>query len=259
MAMLTGTAILPNGLPAAGVKISFSKPQIGVVAEVRDPGVTVDSSGLFTSETIDAEEGRDLVATITVNGEQKMLRPIRSETDGSLIFIVPSDAATPAPEFQRILESVRPVIGADLALGELTEADDRQDLTLLARQTHWDARVLALASLADRAVTKPTASGNTLGITNEAAYAVMRAGLPTDAAALASVHPDTFEQALKAAHDAAVVSLDDEKRKQEVAKFKTFRVAELSKVRPGAGASTFDALLELLPQGETLADRRTER
>lgn len=259
MAILTGTAILPNGLPAEGLAISFSKPQIGANATAVQAPVVVDSSGSFSAEAIEAEAARDLIATITVNGEQKTLRPIRSETDDSLIFVVPPDAAKPKPEFERVSESVKTVIGADLALGDLTEADDRQDLTLLTRATDWDARVLALASLADRAVTKETVSGNKLGISTEAAYAAMRAGLPTDAATLATVHPDTFEQALKAADDASVVALGEAMRKQEVEQFKTFRIAELSKAKPGAGASAFDDLLELVPKGETLADGRSER
>lgn len=259
MATLTGTAILPNGLPAEGLVISFSKPQIGTNATAVQTPVVVDSSGSFSAEAIEAEAAGDLIATITVNGEQKTLKPIRSESVGSLVFVVPSDAATPKPEFQRVSESIRTVIGADLALGDLTEVEDRQDLTLLTRATDWDARVLALASLADRAVTNETASGNKLGISIEAAYAAMRAGLPTDAATLATVHPDTFEQALKAAHDASVVSLGDAKRKQEIEQFKTFRIAELSKTKPGAGASTFDDLLELVPMGATLADGRKER
>ncbi len=259
MATLTGTAILSNGLPAEGVAISFSKPQIGAAATALQAPVVVGSNGMFVADAIQAEAVGDLIATVTVNGEQKTLTPIRAEDDGSLVFVVPLDAAEPKPEFERVTKSVRDVVGADLALGELTEAGDRQDLTLLTKATDWDARVIALASLADRAVTTETDNGNKLGISTEAAYAAMRAGLPTDAATLAAVHPDTFDAALKAAHEASVVALGDAKRTKEVEAFKRFRVAELSKTKPGAGASTFDDLLQLVPKGATLADGKSER
>lgn len=259
MATLTGTAILSNGLPAEGVAISFSKPQIGAAATELQAPVVVGSNGMFIADAIQAEAVGDLIATVTVNGEQKTLTPIRADDDGSLVFVVPLDAAEPKPEFERVTTSVRAVVGADLALGELTEAGDRQDLTLLTKATDWDARVIALASLADRAVTTETESGNKLGISTEAAYAAMRAGLPTDAATLAAVHPDTFEAALKAAHEASVVALTDAKRTKEVEAFKQFRVAELSKTKPGAGASTFDDLLQLVPKGATLAGGKSER
>jgi hypothetical protein len=64
-------------------------------------------------------------------------------------------------------------------LGELKEDDDRQDVGYLANKTGWDARAVALASLADQ-FTRSTDSG----ITEPFFYALFRAGVPANNDAL---------------------------------------------------------------------------
>lgn len=237
---LTGFVLLENGLPAKNLKIKFSRPSLGAGPESVGQPVQTDENGQFTAAGLDASE---LIASTSVGKKNVVLAPVGAGDRGDPIFTVPVDVAPPESEFARLTAAVMPVIGGG-KLGSLEESGDRRDLYLLHHETGWDTRLLALSVLADRAVTIATAAGNTLGIPHGAAYAAMRAGLPTDPAALATVHPDTFGQALTSAADAGIVELDAKQQHDAVEQFRLFRTKELGARNPADGASTINQLID---------------
>lgn len=72
----------------------------------------------------------------------------------------------------------------DGQLRELKETDDRPDITYLANKTGWDARAVALAALADQFGLRSAGPGRGDGIEPAFFYALFRAGLPANEAAL---------------------------------------------------------------------------
>lgn len=84
-------------------------------------------------------------------------------------------------------------------LGELQETGDRQDITYLANKTSWDARAVALAALADQFSARTTDPTGNDGIEPAFFYALFRAGLPANDAALYQTNPKTAEAVWKQA------------------------------------------------------------
>ncbi len=77
-------------------------------------------------------------------------------------------------------------------LSTLQETDAQQDITYLANKTGWDARAVALASLADQFSAGTVDKGNPQ-IEPAFFYALFRAGLPANEAALYNIDPATAE------------------------------------------------------------------
>jgi hypothetical protein len=76
-------------------------------------------------------------------------------------------------------------------LADLKETDGQQDITYLANKTGWDARAVALATLADQYSTRATSPAGGAGIHPALFYALFRAGLPANDAALYRANADT--------------------------------------------------------------------
>lgn len=79
-------------------------------------------------------------------------------------------------EFARMTGAVAAHLDG-VALAELREDDERTDLTYLANKTGWDARMVAMASAADRL-------GRDTGVPAPFYYALFRAGVPITAGAV---------------------------------------------------------------------------
>lgn len=82
-------------------------------------------------------------------------------------------------------------------LGNITECDDRQDITYLAHKTGWDARAVALAALADQSSQRRMGRGDGTGeasIHPAFYYALFRAGLPANPNTLYQTDAQAVEQ-----------------------------------------------------------------
>lgn len=106
---------------------------------------------------VDAEDG----ARLEIRVSQDMRPFLRSETEA-------------------LRDDLQSLSGG--ALKSLREDDERRDITLLARKSGWDARLVAMAAAAERFSEESVAAGHTLE--PDWFYALFRAGLPADTATL---------------------------------------------------------------------------
>lgn len=91
---------------------------------------------------------------------------------------------------------------------ELREDAERQDLTYLASKTGWDARVVAMAALADRLADELRTDEIGPGLV----YALLRAGVPGDASSLRRLSRDQAERVWTAAVRGGVLAAEDARR-----------------------------------------------
>jgi hypothetical protein len=93
-------------------------------------------------------------------------------------------------------------------LGDLEETDDRQDITYLANKTGWDARAVALASLAEQFSAGTADARGSRGIAPVFFYALFRTGVPANETTLYQTNPQTIETIWKQAISQRVIGAD---------------------------------------------------
>lgn len=139
-------------------------------------------------------------------------------------------------EYARLSKDLTGVLGDLRKLTAAKEEDDRQDITYLSKNTNWDARAIALASIA-------ASLSETTQIPHDAAYALVRAGLPHDLDKLAQVSLEDVNQAFDRAAKAGIVNLDDAQRKAAVASFRSFANTLRLNTRDQSSLSTYGEFL----------------
>src|SRR5262249_25810843 len=125
-------------------------------------------------------------------------------------------------------------------LGDLKETDEQQDITYLANKTGWDARVVALAALADQCSQR----AGDAAIPPAAFYALFRAGLPTDEDALYRIDAGTLESVWKAAAEEGVIPAGAAERIPHlVAQFRLLSAEKLLAAPARVGVSSLSDML----------------
>ncbi|CAG7645468.1 neuraminidase-like domain-containing protein [Paenibacillus allorhizosphaerae] len=99
-------------------------------------------------------------------------------------------------EYETMLRSLSGHFGGRLR--DLNEKDGRQDITYLANKTGWDARAVALASLADQ-FSADTVEADAPAIDPAYFYALFRAGVPAQEESIYRIGLSTVEQVWKQA------------------------------------------------------------
>ena len=152
----------------------------------------------------------------------------------------------------RALRSEYETLTASLAahyqgkLGELQEKDERQDITYLANKTGWDARAVALAALAEQFSARTAAAAADLRIEPPFFYALFRAGLPADEAALYRTAPKTVEGIWKQALEQGVIPAGlGERLPAALEQFEQLAARQLLEGPAPAGPSSFRELLRI--------------
>ncbi|MFI5540663.1 neuraminidase-like domain-containing protein [Nocardia sp. NPDC051900] len=251
MAEFAGQIRVANGLPAKGVTFQLLRERVGGGPEVVAT-LETNESGQFTSEDIAVDPGAILVARIHQDGVgDVVLTPLTTAQDPSAMrLVLPESHADLASEFTRLTGAVTPALGG-LPLAEATENSARRDLSVIQRETGWDARLLALSVYSAR-LSAATDGQPAIGMSEEAIYGLLRSGLPSDRDLLARVPAATVRAALDKSAEAGVISLDAAGRDRQVAAFEAFATAQRLASRPGGGVSTLQELLdasELSTQG----------
>ena len=131
-------------------------------------------------------------------------------------------------------------------LRDLKETGDRQDITYLANKTGWDARAVALAALADQFSARTTDANNGDVIEPAFFYALFRAGVPANDAALYQTDAKTAEAIWKQAIEQGVISKQLENRlSQARERFQSLAVQRALDTPALAGVSSLKEMLSV--------------
>jgi hypothetical protein len=151
----------------------------------------------------------------------------------NLNLIAPSSITTVADtEFSRLSKDLSGIVGDIGKLTEAKEQGERQDVTLLSQNTNWDARAIALASLAFNI-------SQVSKIPHEAAYGLLRAGLPADPDQFAQLNVEDINKALELAVQSGIVNISEENRKAALASFTNFANGAKLNTREVNSVSTY--------------------
>ncbi len=238
-----GYIYMDYGIPADNVKLRlYSKGFGGNDTVVTD--ATTDKQGQynFSFSLANIPEANLEVRALDAAGKEHSLSGTlfntgKADAISNLNLIAPTEVKPVAEsEFARISKDVSGVIGDISKLKDAAEKDDRQDITLLSQNTNWDARPLALASLAGKL-------SDSTQLNQEAAYALVRSGLPTDSDQLAQINSDDVSQALDMATKSGIVNLTDDQKKTAITAFQTFANKTRLGTKDFSALSTYDTLL----------------
>lgn len=176
--------------------------------------------------------------------EQRLSRALHSlpeERRSALRLVLPPEFRSQSSEYTRLVESLAPYMQSISELAQAQENTERQDLTILNRNTGWDARLIALASKAHRMAGDEVLLHSE--IRAEELYGLFRLGLPTDKSLLSQVAPKDAQQALRKAQERALLPIDEEGLETFPERFWKFaRTTKLQAKVPGSDSSYSDLL-----------------
>lgn len=246
---LQGRIWLDDGRPAEQLRLRLYRRDFGGKTSLLSETST-GSDGRYALGCPSESTSRSLeVRAVTPNGEEvplsKPLNDLPEAIRTNLNLLAPGTLQPLAPEYRRLLTDLTPLVGNVRNLKDAKEDAEQQDLCLLNSATGWDARLIALASFSEQLAADPD-----LGLSSEALYGLLRAGLPSDKLLLAQVEPDVVEMAIKKVRDAGVVEIDDAGIAALKTKFSAFaNKTRLAMPIPGS-RSTYGELLKSsgLPQ-----------
>ncbi len=192
-------------------------------------------------------KGVDLQVRV-VDEEERMLAasPIRYHArpeEYGLDVAVPGERLQRPAEFAHLLDDLAERLGAGSQtelrerLAGLEEDEQRQDISYLANQSGWDARLVAMSSLAHQ-------FGARTEIEPAFFYALFRAGVPAHEDAFTQAPPETvrriWEQSLERGILPANLSADIDPNLERLAAFNADRLLRMS---PPIGVSNLRELL----------------
>jgi hypothetical protein len=190
------------GGPAGAVTLRFSVPGFAG-ADIHLADVVTGEDGRFRLDVpLPARVTRLSVRALAPDGtEVTVLDPDRRLDLHAPLQLVADDRVVPIlePEYDRLVRDLRPHLGG-ARLADAREDGQRRDLTVLHEATGWDARLIALAALAEHVAYRT-------GVPPAAAYAMVRTGLPAGGAELLRVSGVAVGRALSKAAAAGLVDL----------------------------------------------------
>ena len=170
-------------------------------------------------------------------------QPLFNAQPVETVNLVISDEHQCPSEHERIVQKLTPLLQG-LSLSDLTEDDERQDITHLANKTGLDARAIAMASLADRFSRRAVNAGQAGKHSPAFFYALFRAGLPANEEMLYRTDVKTLTAILNKAVDQGVIPTSlTPAIPQMVAQFQTLSVQKLLTGPALAGASSLKQML----------------
>ncbi len=230
-----GRVLLQHGLPAENVTLRLYRRDFGGQATLLSETTTVAGGRYALGYDPGGRSASLEVRAVDAAGNETALSKPLNFVRGAraaLNLAAPAQLAPPAAEYQRLAGDLTPVVGEMARLATVVENAQQQDLTVLNRDTGWDARLIALAATSERLAAQPD-----VALPHEALYGLLRAGLPSDRLLLAQIAPDVAEQALTQARQVGIVALDDD----TMGRFKEQFAAFADRVRlavPAPGSNT---------------------
>jgi Neuraminidase-like domain/Putative peptidoglycan binding domain/Salmonella virulence plasmid 28.1kDa A protein len=237
-AVVQGTLVFDNGLPAAAVSVhAYSVVFGGKDVKLGAAVAGSDGSYLISYRTQSGTFNLQLRAVNSAGAEITISTTRYNATaDEILNLVVPGSGFPLASEYQRLSKDMAQAIGGIAQLSTAQESATRQDLTLLTQSTNWDARLVALAATAAQ-------QSSATGLGQEVLYALFRIGLPSTPALLAQVPLATVQKALSSADKAGIVNLTAAQTRAATTAFTAFASkTQLTLTAPGT-VSSYGALL----------------
>jgi hypothetical protein len=232
---VSGLVTFDNGVPAGALSLRLFRRDFGGSSTKLQEGTT-DANGNYTLTYNRPDTALSLeIRTADAAGKDVILTTPLNDLDpqATVNLIAPSTLRPAIAEYQRMVADLSPRVGSIDKLATAQETDTQQDLTVLNLASGWDARLIALAATTERLGADPS-----LGLSKDAVYGLLRAGLPSDKTLLAKVSPDDAAQALKASSAVGVVSLNDQQIADAKTAFTKFRTdALLDTALPGSQGS----------------------
>jgi hypothetical protein len=181
------------------------------------------------------------------NGEILAASPVRYNAgpeENGLDIVIPAEKLPPPAEYSRLVGELGGHLDAQdepqlkERLAALKEDDRQQDITYLANKTGWDARMVAMTSLASQ-------FGQRSGVEPEFYYALFRAGVPANEAVLSQLAPETVQQVWQRAVEQQILAPElNEKISESLESFKAHSADRLLEEEAQIGVSGFKNLIE---------------
>lgn len=167
-------------------------------------------------------------------------------------LVVPGNVKPLDSEHARLTGDLAAQLGGNLGvLPDAREDDDHDDLSLLHRNTGWDARLITCVASAVRLSRDTKISQDTL-------YALLRAGAPDDRDVLVRMRPELVAGVLRKAQQAGIIAMTDDQITAARAEFEAFaKTTWRSTVHPAALSTMGEMLNRSTVTDTATLDERT--
>lgn len=236
---VTGKVVTDRGQPGSGITLRLTHRAFGGASQLLGEGVTDEQGNYRIGYTLSEKANLTLVAVDAAGDEVVLNRARRGVSDKEVLNAVAPERLVDkrAGELERLMDALRPAIPVGAALGAALETDEHRDLTMLHKASQWDARLIALAALAE-------ARAHETNLPAKVLYALFRAGLPTHRDAIARLDLATFRTALERAQAERLIELDDTALEEATAAFVHFVKLDYRRIRGPHAVSSLGDLLD---------------
>ncbi len=241
---VSGTIVTNTGVAAKGLKVIAVDKNLGK-DNVLGEG-PIDSSGNYTISYMHeflqkiGKQNPDIEIKVVDHDGSKIYGVssvhYNADYDEKINLVLNTGSVEKTPEYNLIISDLKQCV-SDGLFKNLQENKERQDISYLANKTGWDARLVAMVSLAD----KFSADS---GILADFYYALFRAGLPTDNK-LYQTNSTTVQGIWETAMEGKIIDASlKPKIEQNLATFNKSRACLLEKTTP-VGVSSLKDLLDI--------------
>lgn len=238
-------------LGLGGLRVTIVDKNVGddvVLAQIQ-----TDDRGSFVAtfdESAFRSRGKgspDLQAHVAGRGDAVLaVSPIYYNASTSTTMLVEFDERSPSQALPSEHEALTGALASHFTgrLSDLKEDDHRQDVSYLANKSGWDARAVAMASLASSLSAQSAGDAAHGPIAEGLFYALLRAGLPADESALYRTDVGLVRSVWRSAMDQGVIPVEGEAELEAAAS--TFQAKAATTLLNGAPLIGLSSVKEML-------------
>lgn len=236
---VTGKVVTDRGQPGSRIALRLTHRAFGGASELLGEGVTDEQGNYRIGYSLSGKANLALLAVDAAGNEVALNRTRRGVSDKETLNAVAPERLVEkrAGELERLMDALRPAIPAGATLGGALETDEHRDLTMLHKASQWDARLIALAALAE-------ARSHETNLPAKALYALFRCGLPTHRDAISRLDLATFRAALSRARTERLIELENTELEEAAAAFVHFVKLDYRRIRGPHAVSSLGDLLD---------------
>lgn len=244
------------GAPNLKIKVmdvGLADDKVQIAEAVTDEKGAYDVQFLFDKILKRGKQNADIQLLVVDPKDNKKSIPsdlrFNAKREEEFNFILPKDSIPEPCECELLQSKISPHIKGT-PLRNLQENGKRKDITYLARKTGWDARLIAMAALADDFSEKSKAKavgkgkGAAPAIPADLYYALFRAGVPTGIDRIYQTNARQVEAIWNKAIEQNIIS-DTHKKSipQYLKQFKTVSAKHILKEAKTIGVSSMNEML----------------